>query len=111
MVKSPFGDFKFPAYVLPKSWKIMTAGGLIPYTRKRNWARNSQIVMLEDRLKNLHPKSLLDIGCRRGEFIITVNAYCDNITAIDIDPEYIKAAIKENNRPNITYQTGKCLRA
>lgn len=34
LVKSPYGDFKFPAYA-PDIMEIMTAGGLIPYTKKK----------------------------------------------------------------------------
>ena len=62
--------------------------------------------MIADRLKQLHPGKLLDIGCRRGEFTITINDFCKAVTSIDIDPEYIQAAIRENSRPNITYQIG-----
>lgn len=34
VVKSPYGDFEFPAYA-PEIMEIMSAGGLIPYTKKK----------------------------------------------------------------------------
>jgi len=34
LVKSPYGDYKFPAYA-PEIMEIMAAGGLIPYTKKK----------------------------------------------------------------------------
>jgi len=34
LVKSPYGDYRFPAYA-PEIMAIMTSGGLIPYTKKK----------------------------------------------------------------------------
>jgi len=56
-----------------------------------------------DRIKEINPKTALEIGCGCGEFTAEISAYCGHITAIDTSEALIAKCKKENARPNIDY--------
>ena len=56
-----------------------------------------------DRIKELNPKTALDIGCGCGEFTLEIAGYCGHITAIDSSEALITRSKKEHQKPNINY--------
>lgn len=56
-----------------------------------------------DRIKELNPKTALDIGCGCGEFTAEISGYCGHITAIDPSETLISRCKKEHPQPNIEY--------
>jgi SAM-dependent methyltransferase len=64
--------------------------------------------MLFDRVKQLHPKILLDIGCGCGQFSARLAPYCDNFIVADISPALLKRAITEIPKPDISAACVDC---
>jgi len=56
-----------------------------------------------DRIKELNPKTALDIGCGCGEFTAEIAGYCGHIAAIDHFDALITRSKKEHQKPNIDY--------
>ncbi|MBD3219498.1 MAG: methyltransferase domain-containing protein [candidate division Zixibacteria bacterium] len=67
--------------------------------------------MLKDKIIELKPECVLDIGCRDGSFTSEISEYCGKVVAVDINPDAIEKARKEFSRINIKYQVGdgRCL--
>jgi SAM-dependent methyltransferase len=63
-------------------------------------------IMLKNKIIELKPKCVLDIGCRDGSFTSEISEYCDELIAVDINPDAIEKARSEYSRPNIKYQVG-----
>ena len=55
------------------------------------------------RIKELSPKTALDIGCGCGEFTAGISQYCGHITAIDPSETLITRCKNEHQKPNVEY--------
>lgn len=56
-----------------------------------------------ERIKELNPKTVLDLGCGCGEYTAYMAQYCGHITAIDPSETLIARCKKENQKSNIDY--------
>ncbi len=62
--------------------------------------------MLKDKIAELNPERVLDIGCRDGSFTAELSQYCSEIIAIDINPDAVEQALKDHSKSNIEYMVG-----
>jgi SAM-dependent methyltransferase len=56
-----------------------------------------------EKVEELKPRVVLDVGCREGKYTIKAAPHCGHITAIDINPKAIEKAKSENPGSNINY--------
>jgi ubiquinone/menaquinone biosynthesis C-methylase UbiE len=59
--------------------------------------------LFAERIKELNPKTALDVGCGCGEFTAEIAAYSEHITAIDASEALITRCKKEKQKPNVEY--------
>jgi ubiquinone/menaquinone biosynthesis C-methylase UbiE len=56
-----------------------------------------------ERVSQLRPALLLDVGCGCGAFTKKLAEYCGEIIAVDLSPSLVRRAERENGAPNIRY--------
>lgn len=59
--------------------------------------------MIEERIAEIYPRHLLDVGCQTGNFTSEIAPHCQRVTAVDVWPEYIDMAREKNPGDNIEY--------
>lgn len=64
---------------------------------------NDQENILLEKIKQLNPKNVLDVGFGSGRFTVKLSPHCKKITAIDSSDTLISRCKMENQRPNINY--------
>lgn len=64
---------------------------------------------LLERVAQIRPKVLLDVGCGCGTFTKKLAEYCHEIIAVDYSPALVERAQRENGAANIRYLSASAL--
>lgn len=64
---------------------------------------------LLERIAQVRPKLLLDVGCAWGTFTKKLAEYCGEIVAVDLSPAIVERAQRENGAANIRYLSASAL--
>jgi 2-polyprenyl-3-methyl-5-hydroxy-6-metoxy-1,4-benzoquinol methylase len=83
--------YQFPYHYIPS---IDNDGRGIRIHRTLNWGLDyiTYLSFIENKIRSVQPKSLIDIGCGDGRLISLINNYVPNICGIDLSSQAIQFA-------------------